>query len=165
MLSVEKKLEREKAKAERSLRQSAKAAENASVFDFINSKLTVQNSKGMKLYKKDSCLSIFLHFFKITTAGTSHPRQKMAELGQLSREKLNVHGFQIGEEILKAERDIAKMKQTLQRQSDRGDLASVSLIRLKMAEKQKELDHLRASDRSIAKEQKERKSSSKLTIF
>lgn len=89
----------------------------------------------------------------------------MAELGQLSREKLNVHGFQIGEEILKAERDIAKMKQTLQRQSDRGDLASVSLIRLKMAEKQKELDHLRASDRSIAKEQKERKSSSKLTIF
>lgn len=52
MLSVEKKLEREKAKAERSLRQSAKAAENASVFDFINSKLTVQNSKGMKLYIK-----------------------------------------------------------------------------------------------------------------
>lgn len=49
MLSVEKKLEREKAKAQHRLRQIANASERGSVFDFINSKLTKtsgQDSKG-----------------------------------------------------------------------------------------------------------------------
>lgn len=88
-----------------------------------------------------------------------------AELSRLSREKLNVQSLQIGEEIRRAERDITKMKQSLQRQSDRGDLASVSQMRSRLAEKEKELDRLRASDRTIVNEQKQRKSSSKLTIF
>lgn len=44
MLSVEKRLERQKAKAEIRLRQIANASERkASVFDFINSKL-IKNS-------------------------------------------------------------------------------------------------------------------------
>ena len=49
MLSVEKKLERQKAKAQQRLRQIANASERGSVFDFINSKLTKasgQDSKG-----------------------------------------------------------------------------------------------------------------------
>lgn len=86
-------------------------------------------------------------------------------MGHLTREKLNVHSLQVGEEIRKAERDIAKLKQSLQRQSDRGDLASVSQIRLRLVDKEKDLDQLRASDRHIVNEQKQRKSSSKLTIF
>lgn len=100
-------------------------------------------------------------------AGASHSRPKMeiAELSRLSREKLNVQSLQIGEEIRRAERDITKMKQSLQRQSDRGDLVSVSHMRSRLAEKEKELDRLRASDRTIVNEQKQRKSSSKLTIF
>lgn len=51
MLSVERKLEREKAKAEHRLRQIATASDRqVSVFDFINSKLTnnaTQDSKGL----------------------------------------------------------------------------------------------------------------------
>jgi hypothetical protein len=97
--------------------------------------------------------------------GASHSRTKVSDLGQLTREKLNVQSLQIGEEIRRAERDIIKMKQSLQRQSDRGDLASVSQIRSRLAEKEKDLDRLRASDRHIVNEQKQRKSSSKLTVF
>jgi hypothetical protein len=89
----------------------------------------------------------------------------VTDLGQLTREKLNVQSLQIGEEIRRAERDISKMKQSLQRQIDRGDLASVSQIRSRLAEKEKDLDRLRASDRHIVNEQKQRKSSSKLTVF
>lgn len=88
-----------------------------------------------------------------------------ADLSRLSREKLNVQSLQIGEEILKTERELTKIKGTLQRQIDRGDLASVSHVRTRLAEKEKELDRLRASDRTIVNEQKQRKSSSKLTIF
>ena len=50
MLTVEKRLDRQKAQTEHRLRQLAKASEKSvSVFDFINSKLTkntAQNSKG-----------------------------------------------------------------------------------------------------------------------
>ena len=51
MLTVEKRLERQKAKAEHRLRQIASASERQTVFDFINSKLTknttAQNSQGI----------------------------------------------------------------------------------------------------------------------
>lgn len=89
----------------------------------------------------------------------------MTKLGHLTREKLNVQSLQIGDEMRKVEREIVKMKESLQRQSERGDLASVSKIRLRLEEKEKDLDRLRASDRHIVNEQKQRKSSSKLTIF
>lgn len=150
MLSVEKRLERQKAKAEIRLRQIANASERkASVFDFINSKLIKNNG----IHSKEA------------PPGTSSSRPRTTKLGHLTREKLNVHSLQVGEEIRKAERDIAKLKQSLQRQSDRGDLASVSQIRLRLVDKEKDLDQLRASDRHIVNEQKQRKSSSKLTIF
>lgn len=40
MLSVEKKLERQKAKAEQRLKQLASAKKDTSIFDLINSKLS-----------------------------------------------------------------------------------------------------------------------------
>ena len=97
--------------------------------------------------------------------GASQSQTKKADLSQISKEKLNVQSLQIGEEIRRAERDVTRLKQSIQRQSDRGDLASVSQIRSRLADKEKELDSLRASDRTISNEQKQRKSSSKLTIF
>lgn len=49
MLSVEKRLERQKAKTEARLRQIANASERkASVFDFINSKLTKHSGHDSK---------------------------------------------------------------------------------------------------------------------
>lgn len=57
MLTVEKKLERQKAKAEQRLKQMESATESQkSVFDFINSKLTnntTQGSKGTSLILHD----------------------------------------------------------------------------------------------------------------
>ena len=103
-------------------------------------------------------------FFSIID-GSSQSQTKKADLSQISKEKLNVQSLQIGEEIRRAERDVIRLKQSIQRQSDRGDLASVSQIRSRLADKEKELDSLRASDRTISNEQKQRKSSSKLTIF
>ena len=59
MLTVERRLERQKAQNEHRLRQLAKASEKSvSVFDFINSKLTKtihQDSKG-RLYFNPICI-------------------------------------------------------------------------------------------------------------
>lgn len=70
MMTVEKKLERQKAKTEHRLKQMASATENQqSVFDFINSKLTHNTSqdstKGslFKLYISVVGLSIIVCYF------------------------------------------------------------------------------------------------------
>ena len=89
----------------------------------------------------------------------------MADLKQMSHKNLNVRSLQISEEIRRTEQDIVKIKQSLERQRDRGDLASVTQIRARLAEREKDLERLRASDQHIAREQSQRKSSSKLTIF
>lgn len=89
----------------------------------------------------------------------------MADLKQMSHKNLNVRSLQISEEIKRTELDIVKIKQSLQRQRDRGDLASVAHIRARLAEREKDLERLKASDQNIAQEQSHRKSSSKLTIF
>lgn len=60
MLTVEKRLERQKAKAEHRLRQMASASERqVSVFDFINSKLTkntTDDSKGTDISRNSTLL-------------------------------------------------------------------------------------------------------------
>ena len=89
----------------------------------------------------------------------------MADVSHLSREKLNVQSLQIGEGIRRAEQEIAKMKESLRRQNERGDSASASQIQSRLNDKEKELDRLRRTDRTISNEQKQRKSSTKLTIF
>ena len=89
----------------------------------------------------------------------------MAELKQMSHKNLNVRSLQISEDIKRTERDMIKIKQSLERQRERGDFASVAQIRARLAEKEKELNMLKASDQHIAREQSQRKSSSKLTIF
>lgn len=62
MMTVEKKLERQKAKTEQRLKQMASATENQqSVFDFINSKLThntSQDSTKGSLFK--NCIFVYL---------------------------------------------------------------------------------------------------------
>jgi len=148
MLSVEKKLNRQKCKEENRLRQMTAASKpNVSVFDFINSKLTDQTSQTLN----DDL--------------PSRIKKEHENMSLMSRKSLNVQSFQIGEDIRRIERDMAKLRESLQRQTNRGDSASAIQIQSRLDEKEKELQRLRNSDRNIANEQKQRKSSTKLTIF
>jgi len=106
---------------------------------------------------------IYIDFF--AGPSTSHSRQKMADLKGLSGRKLNVESFEIGESIRRVEREMADLKRSLQRHGTRGDSTTVSQIQSRLDSKQKELDRLKASEKSLADEQKQRKSSTKLTIF
>ena len=177
MLSVEKRLNLQKRKEENRLRQKASAAKNnVSVFDFINSKLTHQTAKVSNGTIINNSFIFFIFFFClfistflwkncISVADDSRSQAKMAAVSQLSRKTLNLRSFKIGEDIRRTERDMVKLKESLQRQRNRGDSASAAQIQSRLDEKQKQLEQLRNSDRNIANEQKQRKSSSKLTIF
>jgi len=146
MLLMEKKLNRQKYKEESRLRQMTNASKpEVSVFDFINSKLIDQTPK--------------------TSNDASSSRAKMTDMSHLSGKTLNVQSFQISEDIRRTERDMVKLKESLKRQRNRGDSTSATLIQSRLDEKERELERLRNSDRSIANEQKQRKSSTKLTIF
>lgn len=101
----------------------------------------------------------------VVESSVSYSRQKKEDLKKLSGEKLSVQSVKLGESIRQVERELADLARSLQRQSGRGDTTTASQIRSRMADRQAELDRLRASEKSITDEQKQRKSSSKLTIF
>lgn len=80
-----------------------------------------------------------------------------------SNRQLNVASFQIRENILRLERESAKLKETLARHA-KGSVLYNNIV-LKYNEKQEELINLRASERSITAEQDQRKDRAKLSIF
>lgn len=149
ILSVERKLDREKKKEQhRQIELKKNTEKNSSVFDFINLKLAAKSTKQL-----------------VPESSVSYSRQKKEDLKKLSGEKLSVQSVKLGESIRQVERELADLARSLQRQSGRGDTTTASQIRSRMADRQAELDRLRASEKSITDEQKQRKSSSKLTIF
>ena len=92
-------------------------------------------------------------------------QRKAADLRNVSGETLNVESLRLSEDIRRAEREIEHLKQSLKRHSERRDLTSSSRIESKIADKEKELAKLVASEKTISNEQRQRKNSSKLTIF
>lgn len=80
-----------------------------------------------------------------------------------SNRNLNVASFQISEDINRLERESCKLKESLARHVKGSAL--YNNIAMRYEEKQKELTGLRASERSIAAEQNQRKNKAKLTVF
>lgn len=77
--------------------------------------------------------------------------------------QLNVASFQVGENIMRLERESSKLKESLARHA-KGSILYNNIV-LKYNEKQKELVSLRASEKSITAEQNQRKNKAKLSVF
>lgn len=86
-----------------------------------------------------------------------------ADLKTGSNRQLNVASLQIGENILRLERESSKLKESLGRHV-KGSVHYNNIL-MKYNEMQKELTNMRASEKSIAAEQSQRKNRAKLSIF
>lgn len=80
-----------------------------------------------------------------------------------SNRQLNVASLQIGENILRLERESSKLKESLARHT-KGSV-HYNNIAMQYNEKQKELVGLKASEKNIVAEQNQRKNRAKLSIF
>lgn len=89
--------------------------------------------------------------------------QNKDKLKAESNKNLNVASFQVAETINRLEKESSKLKESLARHS-KGSILYNNIL-MKYDEKQKELTNLRASEKSIAAEQNQRKNKAKLTIF
>ncbi|KAK9310675.1 hypothetical protein QLX08_000011 [Tetragonisca angustula] len=143
LFSVERRMRKQQQKLEQQREkqyQREKEREENNVFNFINATLGDKS--------------------KTETRNISKGKNNLkAE----SNRQLNVASFQIGENILRLERESAKLKESLSRHA-KGSVHYNNII-MKYNEKQKELISLRASEKSIAAEQDQRKSRAKLSIF
>lgn len=144
LFSVERRMRKQQQKLEQQREkqyQREKEREEKNVFNFINATLgdkpksETQNSvsKGKGSLKTES------------------------------NRQLNVASFQIGENILRLERESTKLKESMARHA-KGSVHYNNII-MKYNAKQKELVGLRASEKSIAAEQDQRKNRAKLSIF
>ncbi|XP_003699862.1 zinc finger CCCH-type with G patch domain-containing protein [Megachile rotundata] len=144
LFSVERRMQKQQQKLEQQRErqyQREKEREQNNVFNFINSTL------GDKP--------------KIETQNTISKNKN--NLKTETNRQLNVASFQIGENILRLEKESTKLKESLTKHV-KGSV-HYNNIAMKYNEKQKELVGLRASQKSITAEQDQRKSRAKLSIF
>ncbi|XP_076232478.1 zinc finger CCCH-type with G patch domain-containing protein [Calliopsis andreniformis] len=144
LFSVERKMRKQQQRLEQQREkqyQREKLQERKNVFNFINATL------GDKP-KTETQTSI---------------SKSTNDLKTESNRQLNVASLQIGENILRLERESSKLKESLARHA-KGSVHYNNII-MKYNEKQKELVSLRASEKNIAAEQNQRKNRAKLSIF
>lgn len=89
--------------------------------------------------------------------------QNKDKLKAESNRNLNVASFQIAETINHLEKESLKLKESMARHA-KGSILYNNIM-VKYDEIQKELTNLKASEKSIAAEQNQRKNKAKLTIF
>jgi len=90
-------------------------------------------------------------------------KAKTNELQQHSTKTLNVETVRIADEIRRKQRDMAKVKQSLDRNS--GDAQLQKRLQVQMQSHKQELATLQAQERSLSKEQQTRKSKNKMFEF
>lgn len=142
LFSVEKKLKREKKKQE-ALNAKAydRECKKVDVFSFLNTTvLTKQTDKS-----------------KSTPSGNA------TALRNHSNKTLNVESVRIGDDIRKKEKEIQKVKESMQRHKTGSDLHK--RLQTQLAVKNQELSSLRRTETSVAKEQACRKTKDKLCVF
>jgi len=90
-------------------------------------------------------------------------KAKTNELQQHSTKTLNVESVRVADEIRRKQRDMAKVKQSLDRNS--GDAQLQKRLQVQLQNHKQELDTLQAQERSLSKEQQTRKSKNKMFEF
>jgi len=90
-------------------------------------------------------------------------KAKTNELQQHSTKTLNVESVRVADEIRRKQRDMAKVKQSLDRNS--GDAQLQKRLQVQLQNHKQELDTLKAQERSLSKEQQTRKSKNKMFEF
>nr|XP_033327619.1 zinc finger CCCH-type with G patch domain-containing protein isoform X1 [Megalopta genalis] len=148
LFSVERRMRKQQQKLEQQRErqyQREKQRDEKNVFNFINITL------GDK------------HFFAAKNETQTSNTKSKNDLKTESNRQLNVASLQIGENILRVERESSKLKESLGRHA-KGSI-QYNAIAMKYNEKQKELVDLRASEKNITAEQNQRKSRAKLSIF
>ncbi|XP_078045261.1 zinc finger CCCH-type with G patch domain-containing protein [Augochlora pura] len=144
LFSVERRMRKQQQKLEQQRErqyQREKRRDEKNVFNFINATL------GDKPKNETQ---------------TSSTKSKN-DLKTESNRQLNVASLQIGENILRVERESSKLRESLARHA-KGSI-QYNTIAMKYNEKQKELVDLRASEKNITAEQNQRKNRAKLSIF
>ncbi|XP_053987563.1 zinc finger CCCH-type with G patch domain-containing protein-like [Hylaeus volcanicus] len=144
LFSVEHRMRKQQQKLERQRErqyQRAKQQEEKNIFNFINATLGDKSK---------------------TDTQTSTSKSKNY-LKTESNRQLNVASLQIGENILRLERESSKLKESLTRHA-KGSVHYNNIV-MKYNEKQKEIVDLRASEKNIVAEQNQRKNKAKLSIF
>lgn len=143
LFSVERKLKRLKKKTDAiAAKAYEKGKQNSDVFSFINE-------------------TVFTNMPTTSKAAGVKPKQQ--DFKNHTNKSLNVEHFKICEDIRRKEREIEKLKESLQRHKDGTTVAQH--LNNQLHARNTELQNLRHTENHLKKEQGIRKDKSKLTVF
>lgn len=182
LFSAERKMRKQQQKLEQQRErqyQREKQKEDRNVFNFINKTLGDKcklKNKNMTMHLKNityyiSPLNIMnIYIIQVSLISLAAKDDNAASSSQSkdklkieSNRNLNVASFQVAQTISHFEKESLKLKESLARHA-KGSILYNNIV-MKYDGIQKELTNLRASEKSIAAEQNQRKNKAKLTIF
>ena len=167
VLSVEKRMRREREREERKSRRRAEAAEERdrrenSLFSFINSRVL----SGVQGGSSSSSSGGGRRAAKRPT-NKGNPGENNDSSSSDSGKKnssLNVKSFHVAEEIRKVEKDVERLKASHARHTGK-DAAAAAAIAAKLGERRKRLAGLRDKERRISTAKSMEEGNKKLSIF
>lgn len=156
------------------LREQANGDKNLfSVERRLKERQKKQEAVNVKAYEREKQkVDVFSFMNDSVFAGTASdtlsaakkaPAPKRPDFKDHTIKNLNVAGFKIGEDIRKKEKEITVLKDSMARHKTGSPVHNK--LKAQLAVRLTELDELRRSETSVAKEQNFRKDKSKLTIF
>ncbi|KAH8328682.1 hypothetical protein KR067_013344, partial [Drosophila pandora] len=130
-----------------------------------------QKKANEKAYVRESQRTDVFSFLNSSVLGSENKQQaepeskkaKANDLQQHSTKTLNVETVRIADDIRRKQRDIAKVQQSLDRNT--GDVQLQKRLQAQMHNQKQELATLQAQERSLSKEQQTRKSKNKMFEF
>lgn len=130
-----------------------------------------QKKANEKAYVRESQRTDVFSFLNSSVLGSDNKQQaepdakkaKANYLQQHSTKTLNVETVRIADDIRRKQRDIAKVQQSLDRNT--GDVQLQKRLQAQMHNQKQELATLQAQERSLSKEQQTRKSKNKMFEF
>ena len=171
ILSVEKTLRRQQAKEEkrverRMAREKEREKRQNRTFDFINQLTGVRGGEqtaslsapGPSAAPKTTVKK------RPPTAQPFHTEKSDSGSRSDSAKSLNVRSLQVGEEIRRAEREMAALRKTYERRRA-GEPAMAAAVKRKMEEKERLLRELRGREGRLNRDKTMSESKKKLTIF
>lgn len=153
LFSVERKLKQRKKKQEQiNIKAYEREKQKTDVFSFINDNIFSNGSAASSTTQAP-----------ISKNNTASSIKKQQCFKNHTEKNLNVAGLKISEEIRKMDREIQKVKESMNRHNSGTPVHNK--LKMQLTEKMAELATLKKSETNVANEQLFRKGKSKLTIF
>jgi hypothetical protein len=132
--------------------------EERNVFTFLNQRLNHSQHRPKDTTSESEATS------SAKSSEGPQPEESHKSLKSVTKRGLQIKAFEVGEELRRAENELAKLRQALERNRER-DRVAFALLLKKVRDQEEAVERLQRQEKTLLREENTRVSHQKLTVF